>query len=387
MKSSHRTIALWATLIALGMLLGAVIPGQFAWRESPPATALAKVTPHADVVNLNKAFVTVAAHVKPAVVNVSLRTVIPGYRLQDFLGRELPFRTQDREVGSLGSGAIIRNDGYIVTNNHVVRGLGVGGPPQITVTLADNRKFPAQVVGTDPTSDIAVLKIEAANLPTLEIGDSEKLQVGEWVMAIGSPVGLDQTVTAGIVSAKGRKGLSISSFEDFIQTDAAINHGNSGGPLVNIAGELVGINTAIAGDKDSGGRSEGIGFSVPANTVRSVTDALMKGGKIVRGWIGVASALVGLTDNSNGRQLRGMLVREVTPNSPAQKAGIVPGDVILSVDGRDVTDGVMLRSATMSARIGSMMKLRILRDGKTLEVLVKVEGAPIDANGVPRPGV
>lgn len=375
-------LLVWAGLIILGMILGAVLPGQF--RTPPPSEAVvqAGVVPPANVLDLNRAFSQAAASVKPAVVNINTRGVIPGRRFRDpfedfFRGRP------PQEFSSLGSGAIIRPDGYIVTNNHVVRG-PEGSIPEISVTLADGRKFQAKVVGTDPTSDIACLKIDADRLPFLGWGDSEKLQVGEWVIAVGSPLGFDQTVTAGIVSAKGRKGLGITPFEDFIQTDAAINRGNSGGPLVSIDGRIVGINTIII--SNSGG-FEGIGFAVPSAVSKQVTETLISGGRILRGWLGVGVEPVRLRESNSGTVQRGLMVTLVTPRGPAAGAGIQARDVILAIDDKPVTDGGQFRSVVASAKIGTPLKLRVWREGKTLDVLVKTEGAPVDAQGRPAPGV
>lgn len=380
MKVHASQFTLFGGLIMIGMIIGAVVPGHFARRDSGTgAAAMAKVTPPADAVALNRAFVAVANAVRPAVVNINNISVMPGRRGFDFFRGE--FREQDREVKWGGSGVIIRSDGYLVTNNHVIRNMG-GVNQQTSVTLADSRKFPARLIGTDPTSDIAVLKIDATGLPTASWGNSDKLQVGEWVIAIGSPLGFDQTVTAGIVSAKGRKGLAINAFEDFIQTDAAINRGNSGGPLLSIEGEIVGINTAIA--SQSGG-SDGIGFAVPSAVTKSVVDILIAGGKVVRGWLGVGGRTVQLSDGQ--KQYLGVMVIEVHRGGPAEKAGIRQGDVLLSVDGKDTPDGQKLRNAAASAKIGAIVKARIVREGKTVERLITIEGAPVDPQtGVPMPG-
>jgi S1-C subfamily serine protease len=242
----------------------------------------------------SEAFAAVAKLATPAVVNISAATIIPGRRsplfddplFRYFFGDEdIPFREPERVVRSLGSGVIVSRDGLILTNNHVV-----AGASRITVTLADGRKFSdAQIVGTDPATDLALLRIRASNLPAIKWGDSRALEVGEWVLAIGNPYGLSQTVTAGIVSAKGRRDVGISVYEDFIQTDAAINPGNSGGALVNIRGELVGINTAIL--SQSGG-NVGIGFAIPSHEARRVMELLLRDGKVSRGWLGIIPARV-----------------------------------------------------------------------------------------------
>src|SRR2546428_9898453 len=229
---------------------------------------------------------------------------------------------------SAGSGVILDSNGFIVTNNHVVE-----NATQITVTLSDKREFPAKVVGTDPKSDLAVVKIEAENLPSLKWADYDKLQVGDVVLAVGSPFGLSSTVTLGIISALGRGNVGIADYEDFIQTDAAINPGNSGGALVNLNGELIGINTAIFSRT---GGSEGIGFAIPSTIAMDVTDALMKTGKVVRGWLGVAIQEITpeLAKAFKVREQKGALVSDVNEQGPALKAGIQRGDVIVEVDGK-----------------------------------------------------
>jgi Do/DeqQ family serine protease len=294
-------------------------------------------------------------------------------------GMPAPDRAPRRE-GGLGSGVIVAADGYLLTNNHVV-----DGAEKVRVELSDKRSFVAKVVGTDAASDLAVLKIEAAGLPALAFGNSESLRVGDVVLAFGNPLGIGQTVTMGIVSAKGRAtGLGDGSFEDFLQTDAPINQGNSGGALVNTAGQLVGINSQIV--SPSGGNI-GIGFAIPSRMAESVMSQLVQSGRVQRSQLGIAiqgvspdvAASLGLKDE------RGALVSSVSKDSPAEKAGVERGDVIVSVDGEAVNDGNALRNRIASSKPGSTVSLGVVRDGaeKTLRVTLR-ELAPTqtaDAKG------
>ncbi len=274
-----------------------------------------------------------------------------------------------KEMGQ-GSGFIISKDGYILTNNHVV-----GDADVINVKLADGRKFKAKVVGTDPRSDIAVIKINGKNLPTLPLGNSDELDVGEWVIAIGNPFGLTQTVTVGVVSAKGRSRIGLSDYEDFIQTDAAINPGNSGGPLVNIHGEAVGINTAIF--SRSGGYM-GIGFAIPINMAKSIKTQLINKGKVVRGWLGVVIQDIDedLAKSFNLKSAEGALVSEVSPDSPADKGGIRQGDVITALNGKKVENVDDLRNRIALTSPGTRVTLDILRNGKLKRLQVTIGEQP-----------
>ncbi|NIP86722.1 MAG: trypsin-like serine protease, partial [Planctomycetales bacterium] len=226
----------------------------------------------------------------------------------------------------LGSGVIISEDGYILTNNHVVR-----DADEVTVTLSENQDFAARTIGTDAETDLAVLKINASGLVAARLGDSDAIEVGDWVLAIGSPMGLDQTVTAGIISAKGRSNVGITQFENFIQTDAAINPGNSGGPLVNLRGEVVGINTAIASRT---GGNLGIGFAIPSNMALQIKDAILRDGKVERGWLGAAiqDLTPELADSFGFGSLDGVLVGDVVANGPAAKAGLASGDIVVTLN-------------------------------------------------------
>ncbi|MCZ6834186.1 MAG: trypsin-like peptidase domain-containing protein, partial [Planctomycetota bacterium] len=258
-----------------------------------------------------------------------------------------------------GTGFIVSTDGYIVTNNHVI-----DGADELLVRLADDREFPATIVGTDSDTDLAVIHIEADRLIALPLGNSNDLNVGEWVIAIGSPFGLDQTVTAGIVSAKGRSGMGLATFENYIQTDAAINPGNSGGPLVNLYGELVGVNTAIS--SRSGGY-DGIGFAIPSNMVQTVMNSIIETGTVVRGWLGVGIQPLTreLAGTFNLDHVRGVLVNEVIEDGPSAQAGLKEDDIIIGVDGNTITEPRELINAIAMNAPGSRHTLELLRDGDT----------------------
>jgi len=264
-----------------------------------------------------------------------------------------------------GSGFIVSDDGYILTNNHVA-----GGADRVEVMLSDKRMFEAEIVGTDPETDLAVLKIDQTGLPYSRLGDSDTIEVGEWVIAVGNPFGLSRTVTAGIVSATGRQ-VGLAQFEDFIQTDAAINPGNSGGPLLNIDGEVIGINTAIA---SRGGGSVGIGFSIPANIARNIMEQLIEIGDVRRGWLGVSmQPLTAELAESFGREsAAGVLVADVIERTPAEEAGLQPGDIITSVNGRDVEDPRDLGTSIASTPPGETVTLGVVRNGERREFEVEL---------------
>jgi serine protease Do len=323
-------------------------------------------------------FVALAKELKPAVVNISTSKMVqprgpaPGQRspapdpFEEFFERF--FRGQPgtpsppRRERSLGSGFIITSDGFILTNDHVVREAA-----EITVRLGDGRSFTAEVRGRDPKLDLSLLKIEAQGLPVVRLGDSAELQVGEWVLAIGNPFGLEQTVTAGIVSAKGRV-IGAGPYDDFIQTDASINPGNSGGPLFNTQGQVVGINTAII----AGG--QGIGFATPINAVQTVLEQLKEKGHVTRGWLGVAvqPMTADLAESFGLPEVRGALVSQVIQDSPAEKAGLRRGDVILAFAGVEIDAINDLPRLVAAAPVGSSAQLTIFREGKTLQVQVTI---------------
>jgi serine protease Do len=274
---------------------------------------------------------------------------------------------------SAGSGVILDSNGYIVTNNHVVEGAS-----QITVTLSDRREFTAKIVGTDPKTDLAVIKIDAKDLPSLKWAEYEKLQVGDLVLAVGSPFGLSSTVTLGIISALGRGNVGIADYEDFIQTDAAINPGNSGGALVNMNGELIGINTAIFSRT---GGSEGIGFAIPSSIALDIVDSLQKTGKVVRGWMGVAIQEITPALAKSFKlpeQRKGVLISDVNESGPSYAAGVKRGDVVVAFNGKEVQSVSQLRNLVARTMVGKDAQVKILRDGKEQLITVKVAERPPD---------
>jgi serine protease Do len=330
-------------------------------------------------------FTGVASRTVPAVANISSTQVIarqnspfsndPFFRY--FFGDDSDLYGQQRDVErSLGSGVIVSPDGYILTNNHVVAGEGgrisLRQLPAITVALGDKREMRAQIVGVDPTIDLALLKIAATNLPTMPWGDSSRLKVAEWVLAIGNPFQLNQTVTLGIVSALGRTSLGISGYEDFIQTDAAINPGNSGGALVNTRGELVGINTAIF--SQSGGY-QGIGFAIPSNLARRVVSDFLKYGEVRRGSIGVVLFSELTTQDAadlGAPGAHGVLVQQMRRDAPAFAAGLRPGDIVVSFNGTAITDGGPLTRMIQDAAIGSTASVEVIRDGRRIQLKIPI---------------
>jgi serine protease Do len=321
--------------------------------------------------DLSNALAEVAETVRPAVVNISTTTTIPasenpfGNMFNDpffrhFFGDQFNHPGQDRKqkTSALGSGVIVSDKGYILTNNHVVK-----GADEIKVVLYDKREFKGKIVGSDSKTDLAVVKIDAKDLPTVKIGSSSALKTGDVVLAIGNPFGLNQTITMGIVSAVGRSHIGLADFEDFIQTDAAINPGNSGGALVNSSGELIGINTAIF--STSGGYM-GIGFAIPSDMATSVMDSIIKHGKVIRGWLGVSIQDLSpdLAKSFNITEQAGGLVSGVMEDSPAAKAGLKRGDLIIELDGKKVDDSTSLRNMVSALSPGTKIELKIIRDGK-----------------------
>ena len=312
----------------------------------------------------------------PSVVNVSTSKEVRSPRhplLNDpvfrrFFGDQLPDEAQ--RASSLGSGVIVSTSGYVLTNHHVVE-----AADEIEVTLADGKKLLAKVVGNDPDTDLAVLRVDADNLPAITFGSSESLRVGDVVLAIGSPFGFSQTVTSGIVSALGRTGLGINTFENFIQTDAAINPGNSGGALVDAAGNLIGVNTAIF--SPSGG-SMGIGFAIPVSTAKMVLEQIVKSGSVTRGWIGVEAQAISpaVAESFKLGTTRGALIAGVLRGGPADKAGVKPGDVLLEVQGRPVADPTGMLNLIAALAPGQPAKVKLKRHGQDVDTTITVGRRP-----------
>ncbi len=310
----------------------------------------------------------------PAVVNIATRgrlRVRENPLLADPFFRRffnLPSAPRERQTQSVGSGVIVDGEqGYVLTNNHVI-----ANADQIVVTLRDRRQFAAELIGTDPDTDIAVLRIPAEDLTTLRMGDSDRLEIGDFVVAIGNPFGIGQTVTSGIVSALRRSGLGIEGFEDFIQTDASINPGNSGGALVNLRGDLIGINTAIIGP---GGGNVGIGFAIPINMAREVMDQLVTYGEVRRGRLGVhAQDITPEIADALGVDLdQGAIITQVMRGSPAANAGIKAGDLVIAADGEPVRSATHLRNKIGLLRVGETIELTVLRDGDRHTLSAKLE--------------
>ncbi len=339
---------------------------------------------------LGKAFVEVAKKVQPAVVNITTEktvTMKPWERYGDDFFKGSPFEEffrgfgfSPREKGkeyrqkqrSGGSGVIVDKEGYILTNNHVVEGVD-----KVKVRLNDGRDFTATVTGQDRRTDLAVLHIKAKDLPVATLGDSDKLEVGEWAIAIGSPFGLEHTVTVGVISAKGRTGLGTGTYEDFIQTDASINPGNSGGPLCNIDGEVIGINAMIIQP------GTGIGFAIPINMAKQILNDLIKQGKVVRPWLGISAQDLTpeMMEYFQVKEKEGVLVGQVYPSTGAEKAGLVSGDIIKSVDDKGVKNVAELVKEIQRKKIGQKIKLNLIRNGKEMTAEVTTAAMPDKPEG------
>jgi serine protease Do len=333
-------------------------PGAATPTEATATEARRDSAPLAGARQLGEAFVEVARGVSPSVVALRVEARVASQRTPFGFNPFGPPQQMEPPIAhGMGSGVVIRADGYVLTNNHVV-----DGARRIEVVLSDGRSLIGTVVGTDPATDLAVVRIEASGLPAARFARSDDVRVGEWAIAIGSPLGLDYSVTTGVVSALGRAGLGAAEIEDYVQTDASINPGNSGGPLVNLDGEVIGINTMIAG------RGTGIGFAVPADIARQVADQIIDDGAVTRAWIGVSfqeltpdlARGLGVPDGS----VRGALVASTLPDAPAARGGIKPGDVVVAVDGEPVEEGHDLLRRVLRRRVGETIALEVIREGR-----------------------
>ncbi|AOI77515.1 MULTISPECIES: Do family serine endopeptidase [Burkholderia] len=352
--------------------------GQLGKQLATPIVALREVAPGIGGAPATTSYAEAAQKAMPAVVNVFSSkdgSLPPDPRAKDplfryFFGDRNARKQQDEPAANLGSGVIVSPEGYILTNQHVV-----DGADQIEVALADGRTATAKVIGSDPETDLAVLKINMTNLPTITLGRSDQSRVGDVVLAIGNPFGVGQTVTMGIISALGRNHLGINTFENFIQTDAPINPGNSGGALVDVNGNLLGINTAIY--SRSGG-SLGIGFAIPVSTARTVLESIITTGSVTRGWIGVEPQDVTpeIAESFGLQQKSGAIVAGVLQGGPADKAGIKPGDILVSVNGEDITDTTKLLNVVAQIKPGTPTKVHVVRKGKQFDVNVVIGKRP-----------
>lgn len=379
-------LVLGCVLLWMGEVLLYLPPWNLTTQEPAAAAAPLASSPAGDgSLSISQPFVAIAKQARASVVNISMvkkrtggsgRFINPFFEdpfFRRFFGEEFERRMpapQEHQEQGLGSGVIVRPDGYIITNNHVVE-----GADELIVSLPDKRTFKAKLIGADPKTDVAVIKIEAVNLPVLPWGDASQLQVGEMVLAVGNPFGLSQTVTMGIISAVGRANMGIVDYEDFIQTDAAINPGNSGGALVNLKGELIGINSAIF--TQSGGYM-GIGFAIPSNMANSVMQSLLKHGKVIRGWIGVSIQEVtpDLAKEFGATGTTGALVADVMDDSPASRAKLERGDIITTYNNTAIRDPGQLRSLVADTPPGTAVTLSIIREKKSQEIRVTIGELP-----------
>ncbi|ABC38240.1 serine protease [Burkholderia thailandensis E264] len=371
-------------LLALMFIVATLKPqwlqrqGQLGKQLAAPIVALREVAPGVGGAPAQSSYADAAQKAMPAVVNVFSSkdgSLPPDPRAKDplfryFFGDRNARRQQEEPAANLGSGVIVSSEGYILTNQHVV-----DGADQIEVALADGRTATAKVIGSDPETDLAVLKINMTNLPTITLGRSDQARVGDVVLAIGNPFGVGQTVTMGIISALGRNHLGINTFENFIQTDAPINPGNSGGALVDVNGNLLGINTAIY--SRSGG-SLGIGFAIPVSTARNVLESIITTGAVTRGWIGVEPQDVTpeIAESFSLAQKSGAIVAGVLQGGPADKAGIKPGDILVSIDDEEITDTTKLLNVVAQIKPGTPAKVHVVRKGKEFDVTVVIGKRP-----------
>ncbi|HZY11036.1 MAG TPA: Do family serine endopeptidase [Bacteroidota bacterium] len=389
---SKKSVLAAVFLIFIGIIFGAVLVSnfqngvEFGFAGDPQvklgAPSQIKKT-STDTKKLSQGFIEVSKAVTPTVVSINVVTKVKGKSKQldeffHFFGPDFKFPQPQPQQGA-GSGVIISPDGYIMTNNHVVADADENA---VEVIFNDNRRMKAKIIGTDPSTDLAIIKVEAKDLPTAAFGDSDQLEVGEWVVAVGNPLGLQSTVTAGIISAIGRGNIGVIrdsyGIENFIQTDAAINPGNSGGPLVNLGGEIVGINSAIA---TTNARYQGYSFAIPINLVRSVAEDIIQYGKVRRGYIGVQ---IGQVDETTAKALgmkeaKGVLVQSLVEGGAGEIAGLKDGDVILTVDGKDMNAPNQLQSYIARKHPGDEVVLKVFRDGKTIEKKVALRSRKEEA--------
>jgi Do/DeqQ family serine protease len=369
----------------VGLLLGQRVPARrTAVAVGQVAAALNPAQAVGDIDDLRRsgnAFAGIAEAATPAVVNINSTRIRRGRAIEDPMFR---WFFGDQTSQSLGSGVIVSADGVVVTNNHNIASSGAD-QVDVRVTLHNGKEYDAKVVGADPDSDVAVLKIKASDLPFVAWGDSNALRVGEWVLAIGSPYGFSQTVTAGIVSAKGRP-LGLSEFEEFIQTDAAINPGNSGGALLDVDGKLVGINTAIF--SQSGGY-QGIGFAIPSEIVRANVEQILKSGKVVRGWIGVIAKPIAadVAQQLSLLNTDGAIIAQLYAGQPAMAAGLKELDVVTAVDDKPVKDPGQLRRVIALGKPKSEVRLKVVRDSRTIEIKCRLVDRPLRPDGQPEQGI
>ena len=326
----------------------------------------------ASPVELELAFERAAESIAPSVVSITARQAVD----EDVPAFLRPFAAPEGEISGMGSGVILDEQGHILTNNHVVE-----GADELVVRLDDGRELEPTIVGTDPKTDLAVIKVEAPGLVPAPVGDSNVVRVGQWVLAAGSPFGLSRTVTVGIVSAVGRGSMGITDYGDFIQTDAAVNQGNSGGPLVDLHGRVIGINTAIASNT---GGSTGIGFAIPMSLAHSVSQQLIEHGRVERGWIGISMGRLtaDLASSFDYPELEGVLVNDVVPDGPAARAGLRPGDIVRAIDGRVVRDLSSFRANVAQTPPGESVHLEVWRDERMREVEVELGRLPVELGGV-----
>ncbi|HXX34709.1 MAG TPA: DegQ family serine endoprotease [Thermodesulfobacteriota bacterium] len=384
-----------AKTLGLGLAFAGLLFGLFFCMNNDRANSLTTGKEEKEKLttpkSLGRAFVEVAKKVQPAVVNITTEktvTMRPWDRYGEDFFKGSPFEDFFKGFGpspkergkeykhkqrSGGSGVIVDKEGYILTNNHVVE-----DTDKIKIRLNDGREFPATLKGQDPRTDLAVLHIKAKDLPVATLGDSDKLEVGEWAIAIGSPFGLEHTVTVGVISAKGRSGLGTGTYEDFIQTDASINPGNSGGPLINIDGEVVGINAMIIQP------GTGIGFAIPINMAKQILSDLIKQGKVVRPWLGISvqDLTPEMAEQFQVKEKEGVLIAQVHQGTGAEKAGLLSGDIIKSVDDKAVKNGNELIKEIQKKKVGQTVKLSLVRDGKSMTVEVTTAAMPAKPEAV-----